>query len=122
MSIARALYDTCSFESDYGPIINHFGEVLLRGDVGDYQGSSFIVYDDYSLLEFGWGSCSGCDALQSCDTFEEIDELIDSLEGDILRFSSKEIFIKYINNRDWEGEWAYGEEGFEEFLEKAKKL
>lgn len=61
------LGDLCS----YDPILNDLGKVLFKLDEGSYSGDTRLIYTDsnsrYGILTFGWGSCSGCDALQSCE-------------------------------------------------------
>lgn len=57
MSIAKTLYERESFY-DYNPIVNHFGNVVVRVDDDDYQGNTRVLYkngDIYGLLLFGWG-------------------------------------------------------------------
>ena len=52
---------------DYSPILLSFdAEIVLAADDQDYQGDSYVLYrrgDSFGVLIFGWGSCSGCDAL-----------------------------------------------------------
>lgn len=76
----------------YDELVESFGfEVVSRRDVGDYQGDSMYVLKEgsrYGWLNFGWGSCSGCDALQGCSSYEELDELRKSLHDDIRWFDS----------------------------------
>ena len=86
---------------DYTPMLEQFGEILIRVDDNDYQGDSYLIYkkeNSYGYLRFGWGSCSGCDALQACDTIQEVQELMDTLYNDIIWFISlvelKKIFCK----------------------------
>jgi len=60
---------------DYTPLISYFGHIILRVDDTDYQGDSRVLYEEgerYGYLNFGWGSCSGCDSLQACDTASEV--------------------------------------------------
>lgn len=76
---------------DYSPIIDSFGDVVVRVDDDDYYGDSFVLLrknDQYGFLCFGWGSCSGCDALQGCETVEQLDELINELRESINWFDS----------------------------------
>ena len=96
-SPARLIFSDIDFEKfqgdlcDYAPIIESFGDVLVQVDEEDYQGDSFVLLrkdGQYGFLCFGWGSCNGCDALQACETVEELDELIDKLQSDIKWFDS----------------------------------
>ena len=64
---------------DYRPMIDSFGyEILLQVDDKDYQGDSRLLFRDvsrYGILIFGWGSCSGCDSLQACESLEDVEKL-----------------------------------------------
>ena len=101
MKKAEDLYAEPFMQWDYTPIINNFGEVILREDEDDYQGDTHVVIksdNKFGYLVFGWGSCSGCDRLQACSTYEDIQELMDSLHNDIKWFESLESLKEYINN------------------------
>ena len=98
---------------DYRPVVNSFGQVLFT--LGDdiyggtsYGGDTFALYYNYGewgSLEFGWGSCSVCDALQGCSTWEEVEEIYTSLQNKILRFYKTKDILNYFMNHDWHGEW-----------------
>ena len=90
-------------QSDYTPIIESFGKIEIRVDQNDYQGDSFVYYRDgnsHGILIFGWGSCSGCDALQGCGNESELDELIESMEKDIRWFTAQELY-EWLNDEDY---------------------
>ena len=111
---------------DYSPIIEHFGEVLLQKDLGHYQGDTLVLYkhDDgsYSYLSFGWGSCSGCDALRACTSYEDINELIENLDNArIVKDSSTEM-LEYFQGKDWQIEWFWYEEGAKNFVKEAIEI
>lgn len=88
---AKEIYPDCvdsdgnfNNPSGYQLIIEEFGNILVQVDDQDYQGDSRILYENngqYGYLKFGWGSCSGCDALQGCDSVLELDELIEVYVG-----------------------------------------
>ena len=110
--------------SNYQPIIDSFGEVLLQVDDQDYQGDSRVLYKDgrrYGLLIFGWGSCSGCDALQACDTVADVDTLIERLHGAVI-WKSKAEMAKYLVEHDWEGDFSWHAGETREFLRQAKEV
>lgn len=93
---------------DYTPIINSFGDVLFTLSDNDYSGDTFVLYytgGEWGYLEFGWGSCSACDALQGCSTWEEVEELYSQLQNKILRFHKTKDILNYFMNHDWRGEW-----------------
>lgn len=112
--------------SDYQPIVNYFGNVIAQVEEGDYQGSTYVAYEKdgkYGFLCFGWGSCSGCDALKGCGDFEELDELINDLENNIKWFNSVDELKSYItNDYDRAGSHYYHEEEWKEFRDKVEAL
>lgn len=68
-SVAQQLFGETNYFWDYKPIVNSFGKIIIQVNDGDYQEDSYILLEDdgrYGYLSFGWGSCSGCDALQAC--------------------------------------------------------
>jgi len=111
---------------DYGSLIDSMGfETLLEIHDHDYQGDSRYILKDgdrYGMLIFGWGSCSGCDALQACESFKEIEELRDSLVNSILWYDSKQELHDFIRDRDWELQYCWHQEETKEFVEKSLAL
>ena len=110
---------------DYTPILEQFGEILIKVDDDDYQGDSYLIYkkeNSYGYLRFGWGSCSGCDALQACNTIQEVQELMDTLYNSIIWFVSLAELKEYFANKDWELEYSWHIECFKDFLNQVKKL
>ena len=108
---------------DYQPMLNAFGNIVLQIDDEGYQGDSRVLYDndgEIGFLLFGWGSCCGCDALQACDTIEEVQELCDKLQNDIKWFEDKETSLEWFCTHDWEGDYSWYEEKTREFVSKAK--
>ena len=109
-------------EGDYNPIIKAIGEPVVQVDDKDYQGDSRILYHDnrrVGYLIFGWGSCSGCDALQACGSIEEVQELIDELVNKTMWFDSAAAALDYFKNKDWELEWAWNAGETKDFVDKA---
>lgn len=110
---------------NYTPILEQFGEILIRVDEQDYQGDSFLIYKKdgaYGYLCFGWGSCSGCDRLQGCSTIHEVQELMDSLYNDILWFNSLGELKDYFAQKDWTLEYSWHLKEFKDFLFQVEKL
>jgi hypothetical protein len=108
----------------YGAMIEEFGKVLVRVDDDDYQGDTRVLYENngqYGYLKFGWGSCSGCDALYGCCSVQELDELIKEICQKIMWFDSRQAAIDFFENHDWKGDYDRGEEQ-KEFVEKSIKL
>lgn len=90
---------------DYSKLIDSFEVEVLRQDHDDdYSGDSRYLLRDgerYGLLFFGWGSCSGCDALQACGIQSEVTELRDLIWGYVHWENSATELIRYITDKDW---------------------
>lgn len=88
---------------DYSPIVQSLGYVVVKVDDKDYQGDTRALLErngKFGLLVFGWGSCSGCDALQGCGSYEEVDELIQKLNASITWFDTLQECVAYISHSD----------------------
>lgn len=124
MKKAKEIYEHDRFSRwyDYQPMLDEFGEILIQVDEEAYSGDSFLIYKNdnkYGLLVFGWGSCSGCDALQACDTIDEVQELMDGLYNDIIWFDSLQELKDYLSDDSSEElKWYYYSDIFKEFREK----
>jgi hypothetical protein len=106
---------------DYEPIITSFGNALIVVDDNDYQGDSRILYEQdgkYGYLILGWGSCSGCDALQACDSYEDIESLINELRNEIKWFDSLGELKAYVSSKDWELEYSWHADETKDFVAK----
>lgn len=126
MKTARELYENDGYWYDYQPMLNEFGEILHQVDDDGYRGDSFLIYKNdnkYGLLIFGWGSCSGCDALQGCTNIDEVQELMDQLYNDIKWFDSLQELKDYISNDDTvELKWYCISDTFKKFRRQVLKL
>lgn len=98
---------------NYKDILDSFGYSILEIETrDDYQGDTVVLFSNHSklgFLRFGWGSCSVCDALQSCfesdDPQKSIDELQNSLFHDIRWFVDHESALQYFKKHDWQGDY-----------------
>jgi hypothetical protein len=114
--------------SDYTPIIDAFGDVVLRIDSDGYQGDTWVLYEEWQggrfykigYLEFGWGSCSGCDALQACNSFDDLHELVNELYQSIIWFDDAKSALDWFRNHDWEGDWSANNLAKRTFVSMAK--
>lgn len=81
-------------------------EVLIEKSDDDYQGDTYALLRQETLkgeaivglLAFGWGSCSGCDALQSSHDEGEVVELRDQLYSNIRWFESADAFLAWADS------------------------
>ena len=110
--------------SDYGPMLKSFGEIICEQSFGSYQGDTLaILFDDgkYGYILFGWGSCSGCDALQACyGDMDKLNDLAKRMWDSIVWYDTPQELIGWIKSHDYEGDYLdyYGDE-LHEFLHKA---
>lgn len=111
---------------DYQPMLNEFGTILVQEDEDNYQGDSFLLYlkkGKYGFLSFGWGSCSGCDALQACANIDEVQELMDQLHNSIIWFDSLDKAKEWLNDKEnQELKWYWSSKEFQTFVEKVLAL
>ncbi len=111
---------------DYQPMLASMEyEILLQVDESDYQGDSFLLLKDgtrWGFLTYGWGSCSGCDALQSCSNWEQVAELRDSLVNDIKWYDSAAELLEYWGCKDWETQWFARNKEWEDFSKQAVEI
>jgi hypothetical protein len=117
--------DYFSAPSEYQPMLNEFGQIVLQVDDDDYLGDSRVLYRDglrTGWLQFGWGSCSGCDALQGCSSMAEVQELMDDLYHRIVWFESEADALSFFKTHDWAGDYSYHDEGQARFVEQAIAL
>ena len=114
MKPLRDLYHVSSLygteEDEYEPLIESIGvKILVKVEDNSYQGDAICLLQDendenrYGVLVFGFGSCSYCDALQGCKSYEELEELRNTLANSIF-WGSKETVSDYIlKKHDWKG-------------------
>lgn len=99
--------------------------MLLCIAENNYQGDSWVLFKDgrrYGYLCFGWGSCSGCDALQACRSLEDLQDLQNHLLKSIHWESGADSMLSWFENRDWEGTYEYRLEECKDFVVRAKQI
>lgn len=111
---------------NYNPLLESLGhEILVQVDDSAYQGDSRLLLrrDDGKIgyLNFGWGSCSGCDALQAAETYAQIDKLRDEIAAGVQWFDTAQAAAEWFNSTDWEGKHSYHAEEQQTFLRQAKE-
>ena len=110
MATAKELYPNNNYFSDYDLMLREFGTILIQVDEDGYSGDSWVLYKDKNssrlgYLNFGWGSCSGCDALQACSSYEEVQELMDQLFNSIQWWDNPTDALEWFKTHDWEGDY-----------------
>lgn len=133
MKNIREIYPGCETEKyfnapiNYDPLLESFGyKVVLKVDDDDYQGDSRVLFknkkEEYGYLIFGWGSCSGCDALQASSSYNDLEELQQKLFEDIKWFYSLEEIQGYFKQKDWELEYCGHSEETKKFIKSVLNL
>lgn len=109
----------------YDDMVDSWGYESLATDfIGDYQGDIFYLLknnDEYSILDIGYGSCSGCDALEACDTREDRIELAESIKSSMKWFSKKDL-LDHLNVEYLETQYFYYQTDAKEIIEKYKGI
>lgn len=121
MKKAIEIYKNENYWCDYHPMLEEFGDIITKVDEDGYQGDTWILYNDggrYGYLQFGWGSCSGCDALQGCGSIEEVQELMDSLYESIRWFDNKNEAKQWFATHDFKGDYCWWSGDFKLFLKQ----
>lgn len=107
----------------YNELIQSTGvSVLVSLETDDYSGDCLMLLSDgkrFGYLIFGYGSCSGCDALQACETTDEVEELRNHLYHSIRWEETFEEMLSFLENHDWETD-CYGNRHGRQFIEKVK--
>ena len=125
MKKASEIYESDFYWTDYQPMLNEFGTILLQVDEKTWQGDSWLIYqkdNKFGYLSFGWGSCSGCDALQACNTIKDVQKLMDSLYNSITWYDSLDELKDKLLNKDWELCYEGQCDDFSYFLNRLRTL
>lgn len=89
-------------EDSYDSLVASAGTIVKNWNIGDWQGDEvYLLKKDnkFGFVVVGYGSCSYCDALQSCENQEEVDELKASIVKDIFWGTAEEVQA-YATNDD----------------------
>jgi hypothetical protein len=124
ITIKELINNIGKYDLNYNNLVESYGyEILHTFDLGSWQGDLLMIVahqGKYGLLTTGYGSCSGCDELLSCDkNITKLDELRTTLCQRVIFKSGAEL-VEYLDNKDWEGE--YYRASLEEFHDKFKEF
>lgn len=97
----------------YDSMVGSVGTIIKNWDLGYYQGDYIYLLKNSDKIGFtviGYGSCSGCDALEGCENQEEVDELKESIIKGIFWGTAEEVksYITSDNANRWyfnDDEW-----------------
>lgn len=113
-------FETDSF--DYTDAFEGY-EIKVSKTLGSYQGDIlYIIQDDdrFGFVGVGYGSCSGCDALQACNTAEDVLSLFNRIRSDIHWEDNALSLYEWLQDREHNLQWyGYYETELEQFLKEA---
>lgn len=95
----------------YDEIVATQGEIIKDWTLGYYQGDYVYLLkngDKYAFTVIGYGSCSGCDALEGCGDDEEFSALKEDIISGIV-WGTKQDVYDYVNNQE-ANRWYFHEE------------
>ena len=88
--------------------------------MGDYQGDLLIIVkkeNQFGMISTGYGSCSGCDALQSCDDNPKKLKALQKRLCNGVIWKDITSFIKHLRTKEWQNEYYYGEQELPQFVD-----
>lgn len=87
--------------ADYDTIVSTFGRVEYQTSIGDYQGDHlYLLYgggDRWGALTVGYGSCSGCDDAEGCESWDDVARLVNRLRSDVA-WGTREETLAYVTS------------------------
>ena len=104
-------YEYYESPMSYDGIVATQGEIIKDWTLGYYQGDYVYLLkngDRYAFVVIGYGSCSGCDALEGCESDEEFNLLKDEITSGIVWGTKQEVY-DYIFNQE-ANRWYFHEE------------
>ena len=107
--------DFTHITANWSELVESFSdEIIMQYSVGDYSGDYYFVIklkSYYGFVSIAYGSCSGCDALEGCESLDELNSLQNSVWNDIRWFSTLDDLKQWAIKYDWEGcEYISGEQ------------
>lgn len=111
-------------DETYTSMVSSAGELISEWCIGDWQGDYVYLIknkDKYGFVVVGYGSCTGCDALQSCNNKKDVKALKESIISNIV-WGTKEEISNYVFSKDanrwyfYEKEWKSVQKDLKELL------
>ena len=110
-------------DTSYDALVGSIGSIVDQEDIGSYQGDILYLIRDgerWGIVCVGYGSCSGCDALQACSTLGDVGQLRDSISNGVRWADDAEGMLELLEDTDWRAQWYSEEEGTKTFIERCK--
>jgi hypothetical protein len=111
----------------YGLIESCGLKIESSASLGDYQGDLFFLIRDpetglWAFGRTGYGSCSGCDAWEACESLQDYEGLRNSLVDGLIWKTTAEMLV-WFSTKDWTGEyWGADDPEFSTWVEKVKEI
>lgn len=122
MPIDRVIDPENTWSASYEDLVACFGRIVVEVSDSDYQGDTrYLLHAPdgrWGILVNGWGSCSGCDALQACGDAGDFAKLRESLSSNVKWFDTADACRAYIQGKDWETEFYHREPQTGQFVEQ----
>lgn len=87
--------------ADYDTIVSSFARIEYKSSIGDYQGDHlYLLYgnrDQWGTLTVGYGSCSGCDQAEGCESWGDVARLVNQLRSDVA-WGTREATLAYVTS------------------------
>ena len=104
-------YDCRSFERlewvGYLDLVEAAGLMVLESEsVGSYQGEEYVLVRDlestkFGVLNYGYGSCSGCDLLEAAKSVKDLEDIRDGFRNAVELFDSPKDLLARIEDPKW---------------------
>ena len=109
----------------YDDLVGELGDIIHSVRESGWQGDTWYILqsgDRCGYLSVGWGSCSGCDALEGADTWEEVNELQDEFRGSIHWEDGPDGLLRWMQEHDWGGDYTASSRDHAIFIRDALEL
>jgi hypothetical protein len=116
-------YEYYSAPMSYDEIVATQGEIIKDWIIGSWQGDYVYLLksgDKYAFTVIGYGSCSGCDALEGCESDEEFNELKEDIVNSIV-WGTKQDVLDYVTNQE-ANRWYFHEEDWVEIRKEIMEI
>jgi len=97
----------------YDDMVRSFGKIVYKVTLGDWQRDYLYLiqgkepHQKWGYLKTGYGSCSGCDRYQACDSIKELEHLRNQIFDSVQWFGNSGEALEFFEKHDWEGDY-YG--------------
>lgn len=117
MPTPKPAWVTGDYGTSYDQLVKSWGhEVIDQDEFGSYQGDLIYLLregDRHGLLVLGYGSCSGCDELQSVEPWDDEGDWTDvvllavRLAGEVHWEPTKGALMDWVNSYPENHWWSY---------------